>query len=77
MAEDRKMIGLAEVFTEQQIATLFEAWVGPADDLERHQKLRAAVQPLMPVIDAKTGQENDLDYWTYALGYLFKQLDEE
>ena len=73
-----KQITLGDVFSEDQLKQLVKTYKEAVSQNETASShLRTVLEPLMPQINQRTGQENDLDFWSYLLEHTFSQLRQE
>jgi len=70
-----KQVNLLDIFSESTIEEALKVELGQGT--KTHDSFKAIVKPLMVSIDSKTGQKNNLGYWSYSLEYLVTTLKEE
>ena len=76
MTRETKSFTLPDFLTEAQIARAAEIY--EAHGMDATAAIRAQViEPNMPAINAKLGQENDACYLAYAVVYVLSQLPAE
>jgi len=64
-----KTMTLPDFLDDAQIAALQKIW--ETDRNHFHSRAVALLEPAMPEIDRKLGQENDAGFLAYAIEYVF------
>ena len=68
-----KMIALGDVFTRAQLSQLSRLHLKYPDTLDFVPRaVEEVIEPALPQINEKTGQENDAHYWAYAIWYVMQ-----
>jgi hypothetical protein len=69
-----KSITLGDVFSDKQVRQLLNAYQKAEEAGELpHQALVKIIEPLMPQINQRTGQDKDAGYWAFAVEYVFSR----
>lgn len=71
-----KTITVKDFLTDKQIKQAIAIYKLHRDDGMLHGRLIALIEPLMPEINRKLGQENDVNYLAYAVEYALSKSEE-
>lgn len=74
---ETRTLTLKDFLTTQEIRTAIRLWKTKQSTQQFHREMMEMLKPIMPRINERLGQENDIGYLSYAVEYVMMEHDEK